>query len=217
MPTIDQVEIPSLLIVETSAPSAPASGDQVLYIDPADHILKRKDSGGSVHNIENAGALTHSYLGYNTAGGSVEAMTQYRVFLKKISPGSDGFLASIGAYIQQNADNVVDLSVAVFSDSAGSPLRILAYNANPAASIYPAISGSQTKRWVQVPIGFWVIAGDYWIAVQSNAPSAHCDLAYDGSGSDRYYTAAGAWFTDAGHTSVTTGAIKYSIRADFVS
>ena len=41
-------EYPSLLIKEGAAPSSPAAGDQRLFIDSADHLLKRKNSGGTV-------------------------------------------------------------------------------------------------------------------------------------------------------------------------
>lgn len=39
---------PSILIVEGSAPAAPSAGDQRVYIDSADHLLKWKDSGSTV-------------------------------------------------------------------------------------------------------------------------------------------------------------------------
>ena len=50
-------EFPSLLVKEGSAPSSPAAGDQRLYIDTADHKLKRKNSGGSVTTIEGSAGL----------------------------------------------------------------------------------------------------------------------------------------------------------------
>lgn len=39
---------PSLLVVEGSAPAAPAAGDHRLYVDSADHLLKWKDSSSVV-------------------------------------------------------------------------------------------------------------------------------------------------------------------------
>jgi hypothetical protein len=41
-------EFPSLLIKEGSAPASPAAGDQRLFIDSADHLLKIKNSSGTV-------------------------------------------------------------------------------------------------------------------------------------------------------------------------
>jgi hypothetical protein len=43
---------PSLLVVEGSAPSSPASGAQRVYIDSTSHHLSRKTSGGSVVDLE---------------------------------------------------------------------------------------------------------------------------------------------------------------------
>jgi hypothetical protein len=44
------IRTPNMAIVETSAASVPtpASGTQMLFIDTADHKLKRKDSTGTV-------------------------------------------------------------------------------------------------------------------------------------------------------------------------
>lgn len=47
---------PKVLIVEGSAPSSPSAGDQALFIDSADHKLKRKNSSGSVTTVEGSPA-----------------------------------------------------------------------------------------------------------------------------------------------------------------
>ncbi len=43
---------PSLLVVEGSAPSSPSSGNQRVYIDSSSHHLSRKNSGGTVTDLE---------------------------------------------------------------------------------------------------------------------------------------------------------------------
>lgn len=45
---------PKVLVLEGSAPSSPSAGNQALYIDSADHKLKRKNSSGTVTVIETA-------------------------------------------------------------------------------------------------------------------------------------------------------------------
>lgn len=45
-------EFPSLLIKEGSAPSSPAAGDQRLYVDSTTHHLQRKNSSGTIVDIE---------------------------------------------------------------------------------------------------------------------------------------------------------------------
>lgn len=52
---------PSLLVVETAAPVSPASGNQRLFIDPADHLLKTKNSAGTVTALGSSGALASGY------------------------------------------------------------------------------------------------------------------------------------------------------------
>ena len=52
-------KFPKVIVVEGSAPSNADSGDQKLFIDSADHHLKRKNSSGTVVDIESGGsALT---------------------------------------------------------------------------------------------------------------------------------------------------------------
>lgn len=46
---------PSILIVETAAPSSPSSGNQRLFIDPTDHVLKYKNSAGTVTAVSSGG------------------------------------------------------------------------------------------------------------------------------------------------------------------
>jgi len=52
-------EFPSLLIKEGTAPASPASGDQRVYIDSADHHLKRKNSSGTVTDLEGGTAAAY--------------------------------------------------------------------------------------------------------------------------------------------------------------
>lgn len=49
---------PSLLFVETAAPASPASGDQRLFIDPSDHLLKYKNSAGTITAVGGGGGST---------------------------------------------------------------------------------------------------------------------------------------------------------------
>jgi hypothetical protein len=46
---------PKVIVVEGSAPASPAAGRQALFIDTADHHLKRKNSGGTVTDLETGG------------------------------------------------------------------------------------------------------------------------------------------------------------------
>ena len=64
---------PSLLVVEGTAPASPSAGDQRLYIDSADHHLKRKNSSGTVTDLE-SGSASLTYVGakaYNSTTQNV--------------------------------------------------------------------------------------------------------------------------------------------------
>jgi hypothetical protein len=60
-------EFPKLILVEGSAPTSPPAGRQDLFIDSADHKVKRVDSSGTVTTIEGGGSSSggiiavHSY------------------------------------------------------------------------------------------------------------------------------------------------------------
>lgn len=45
-------KFPKVIITEGSAPSSPSAGDQKLYIDSSSHHLSRKNSGGTVVDLE---------------------------------------------------------------------------------------------------------------------------------------------------------------------
>ncbi len=45
---------PSIRVVETAAPAAPAAGDQRLFIDPADHHVKSIDASGVIVDLQSA-------------------------------------------------------------------------------------------------------------------------------------------------------------------
>jgi hypothetical protein len=67
----------SLLVVEGSAPGSPSAGDQRLFIDSADHVLKLKDSSGTVTPVGSGGggsiswttvtSFANSWLDYGNA------------------------------------------------------------------------------------------------------------------------------------------------------
>jgi hypothetical protein len=171
-----------------------------------------------------SGGFTHAYLGYNTAGGSSEAMDSEKVYAKKITVSSAGILTSIGAYCD-NAnviDSVTDLSVAIYDDSAGTPNNLIYVASNtPISSLLDDTSGAggnQVARWFHCGCGMYLTAADYWVAVKvhTNSNSGR-RIYYDGSGSDRTYLSGGDWFADWGYYSPTTTANKYSIRASIIT
>jgi hypothetical protein len=162
--------------------------------------------------------LTHSYVGYNTVGGSTENATDVRVYMKKITLSQPGLLSSIGAHVNQTTDHQFGIGVAVISDNAGAPDKLLAYNSLIRDSMLLETSGTPTYAagWVQVPIGLYLAAGDYWICTQFDVLTGTLQIYYD-AGSDRIYTPTGPFFSHAGRYADTDSTRKYSIRADFFS
>lgn len=62
-------KFPKIIITEGSAPSSPSAGDQKLYIDSADHHLKRKNSSGSVTDLEpGVTSANHAFYAYLASG-----------------------------------------------------------------------------------------------------------------------------------------------------
>lgn len=60
-------DFPSVLVAEGATPAAPAAGSQRVFIDSADHKLKRVNSSGTVTTVESAGGVSS----FNTRTGAV--------------------------------------------------------------------------------------------------------------------------------------------------
>jgi len=178
------------------------------------------DGSGGVQFAAGGSGFGHSYIGYNTIGGSQETITARRIYAKSVTLSADGFLASIGAYLTQSTDNVFDLSVAVFDDNSGVVGNLLGYNTNPSISLLMEnTSGSTfTPNWIQIPIGVWLPAATYWIAVQLNigVNTGTFKLYYDTSGSDRTFDPPGQWWTNGSRHTQTNSTRKYSIRGSLL-
>lgn len=155
-------------------------------------------------------------IGYDVIGVGIETMTQRRVYLKAVSSSYDGVILGVSAYVNNNAsDNVQDYSAVIMSDNAGNPHRVLAYNRNTLQSILlESASSTPVARWLNVPVSLNISSGTvYWIGIQNNTATGQGSIAYD-TGSDKYYTSAGDWFTDGGFYTITTTARNYSIVAN---
>lgn len=174
------------------------------------------------------GGITQAFVGYNTIGASWEQMTTYRVLAKKVTLAADCLMTNIEAYVRNSAsgsDDIVQaLSFAIYSDSAGTPQYLIGSgrdgsNGTPTI-LFDSASGStgdDTGRWYGIALGKWLAAGDYWITVQMcHSSTPNMAIAYDGSGSDRYYTSGGDWLSDWGFYTPTTSSNKYSIRANTI-
>lgn len=263
-------KFPYMTAVEGTTPATPDSGDQRLFVDIADGLLKLVDDTGTVTPVGGGGggmtnpmttvgdiiiggssgtptrlaspadatkyldgtgaystpagggggSFTHAYIGYNTVGGSSVGMSGTTQYLKKVTVASAGLIASVGAYLQGNADNVSSISAGVLADAAGLPADILAAVGSGGNSQFMIDESSSAHsgpaRWIHFPIGLWVTAGDYWLAISGE--SRH-DIFFDGSGSD-VTEDNGGFFSQIldgrRYTNVNSGN-KYSIRASFLS
>lgn len=167
-----------------------------------------------------AGGLTRAYVGYNTVGGSSEAIVDNRQYMKKITLANDCVLGSISAYIKQvTAGWSMGMSASILTDSAGDPALEIArshHSGNDNNFLSTSNGSAGAARWFHAPMGVELAAGDYWIAVQFRVNNGSSyNIYYDGSGSDRYFTnGANDRMSDSGWTTVTTSSNKYSIRAN---
>lgn len=98
-------------------------------------------------------------------------------------------------------------------DNAGVVGKVLAVN-GPSATTSNVDIGT-TRRWIEVPIGFYATAGTYWIAFSSTYNTGTSSIAYVWSGADAKTTAQ-AKIYDASQLAPTVGSNKYSIRASFL-
>lgn len=188
---------------------AHSNGAQVAHILTAGSIAAIGSGGGG-------SGLTQSYSGYNTIGGSTEAVTNNKIYWKKITLSNDCLVTSIGAYVQQvNTNSTVEMNIGIATDSGGVPTTLIAVN-NGSSDPNGFLTGAAgTVSWLEMPIGIWLTAGDYWVCVQFFRNPATFDVYYD-SGTDRTATAGGFYVApDAIHTT-SDSTRKYSIRANTI-
>lgn len=179
-----------------------------------DHVHVGSTSGGG------GGTGAHSYLGYNTIGGTWETATagnNYKRYFKKITVPSDGFLASIGIHVRQhNTNSTVEVQAALLTDSSNRPTDIIAIHTGSNDPVGFLIGVTDEAQWLHIPIARWITAGDYWIGVQFYASAADFQIAYDTGGSDRVHTPSGLYMFGHAGEATTDSTFKYSIRADFI-
>lgn len=163
------------------------------------------------------GGLTHTYLGYNTAGGSWATMNSQRTHYKKVTIPSAGFLAGIGMYVRGLASpDSASLSVALFEDASGVPGDLISHTRGRVAWQYGDLQLPQVGRWMDMAIAKYFSASvDVWLAaIAWKNENDVFDIAYDGSGSDRYFANGGGLTDDSSTTSTSN---KYSIRGNFLT
>lgn len=161
------------------------------------------------------GGATHSFVGYNTVGASNETVgSNSKVYAKQIVLAADALIASIDVYINSTAGQFGACSVALYTDSGGHPLEVIAATPGANTILNTATAGA---RWLATPIGTWVPAGTYWIATRladSNGGTALPILAYD-TGTDETTVQFEYHFDD--WTGATVTSRKYSMRASILS
>jgi hypothetical protein len=118
---------PYLTLVESSAPSSPSAGNQRVYIDTSDHHLKRKNSGGSVTDLESGGG-----------GGSTPTAHGVRAtrITSNFSVGNNTLTA-----VQWNGE---DFDTDTMHDTGSNTTKI----------VIPSISGVTTGLWTFTVSGY---------------------------------------------------------------
>lgn len=170
------------------------------------------------------GSTTHSYLGYNTVGGTEDVtMVTAMIVAKPVTLAADGWIGGFDLYCEMVGTGTVSIRFAIYSDNAGAPYEVIWMNSPDAASalISTAPGPTSDPRWLGAAGGKFLVAGDYWIAFQlitTNQIGVFYDL--DGaSGQDLSFVSPGAYFTDWAYNgaTVTDDGRKYSFRASLLT
>lgn len=208
-------------------PASPATGYERFYSKSTGLFVK--NSAGVVTGPFGAGGggLSASVLGYNAVGATSETATVYRWYCKQVTPAASGLLQSIGVYFTQAADALGSVAVAVFADNAGAVGDVLASSSvgvakgpSNAPFLLEHNSTTWTARWLHLPCVYALTGSTaYWIGVMAAWDTAGTQptFKYDGSGTDRYFTAGGYRVQDGAVSAQTATTNKYSIRADYLS
>lgn len=174
------------------------------------------DGAGGVEWAAGAGGeITHSYIGYDTIGGSSEGWGTTNALLKQVTLASAGVLLTIDFYTQQAADSVYQTpTCGVWADASGVAGIQLFAGGGATGAYYGGPAGTYPARWVSVACGLYLPAGTYWIGGESGTG---CAIFYDGSGSDRTWTfSAGTAYVDGARWTQSDTTKKYSIRGSLI-
>lgn len=167
------------------------------------------------------GPVAAASVGHDQVGASSEAFLQATTYVQKITVVTPGVLDSIAAYVQQGSDNVFGMTAGVWSDVAGAPGDLLAFQNIAGASTFhydftleEGAAGPWNARWLAGSVGIYLPAGDYWIGVMRDSNVGTFSIFFDAGGSDRRWTwgAAELAFNDAGRYAITNTGKTYSIR-----
>jgi hypothetical protein len=205
-------------------PAANTVPDGSLYSCSTHSLIYKSNFGGNSWATwatlgAGGGGITRSTLGTTSAGASFA--TTRGVYIKKVTMATAGLVGSIHAFVKGNAANGTAIGVGILSDNSGAPLSIIAVNgpimvestSDPTVSL----GMSTTVRDVSVPIGRWLAAADYWLAVAIHAAAgSRIQLAFNaGSGTDRKFTGVSPVISDESfNTYGASDTNDYSIYAD---
>lgn len=184
------------------------SGTATDYLDGSGAWSTPAGGGGG-----GGGGVSQSYVGYNAAGASVEAMANWKAWTKTLVVATAGFLASVQAYVSLSSRSGSEgFAALLWSDNAGQPQTLLALGTTPTLA-----RANGTPRWVSVPLGIWLPAGTYHMGFGSSQVNSS-QIAYDAGGTDITFQSAGGFFDDyvSGDT-LTTTTRNYSVRGDWIS
>jgi uncharacterized protein (UPF0333 family) len=164
LPTASDNPFPSLLVTEGTAPASPASGKQRVYIDSTSHQLSRKNSSGTVVNLETNQAAASSLLAvglyapsaqtiYSITGTSMADVDATNMIVTFTAPASGKILVRLNAFADET-------SVGEFywglressSDISGSITRIIRETGSDRYVSMPIYltgvsAGSHTYKW----------------------------------------------------------------------
>jgi hypothetical protein len=179
---VDDNEFPKMLFKEGSAPASPAAGDQALFVDSADHVLKLKNSSGTVSAVS-GGSLTST----KTLLGSDVTMTSANTFY-------DGPSVSLAA-----GTWLLNGSLQITTTSAGNEVTIKLWDGTTvAASAEMGLSTTYNST------------GSYHIsALVSPGTTTSYKLSAAGTGTGNTIAAA-APFNTAGNNASYLTAVKVS-------
>ena len=169
------------------------------------------------------GGITHTYYGHNAIGGSNEAVPNGDVWtLTKFTLSTAGWCSGMSLYLlPQGTDHVIGFNSYLAADNSGNPGVMLTsptYYTPYVFVPYSSVGGAGTNGWYQIPFaGVWLAAGSYWAGWSPMSNSLSANIAYDTSGSDQRYTAAGHWATNGGYYTLSNTTKQYSVRVDVLT
>lgn len=162
----------SVTFIEETTPASPASGDQTLFIDSADHKVKRVDHTGSVTIVEGGSYTLPDATTTTTGGVEVDAVPGSGHPIAATKPTTDAIAANVATNTTAIAGKVTKTGDTMTGELVVPDLKVAGLSGAATVSRYVGATTSGAPVAGSFATGDWVVdgTGRRWTCTAGGSP-----------------------------------------------